>query len=139
MNVSEYHQWNNIAGHVVPIILATFIGNWSDRHGRKAPLIIGLIGKLIYSSMMILNSVMTCWKLNMIIYTATIPMGLLGGDISIFASCFAYISDISSIRERTLRITLLDVVYLSAMPLGEIFFIKCFSGASLIYKVNANF
>lgn len=98
-----------------------FIGNWSDRYGRKLPLITGLIGKFVYSSMVVINSVMTGWSLNMIIYTATLPMGLLGGDISIFASCFAYISDVSSSKNRTLRVTILDVVYLSAMPTGEYF------------------
>ncbi|XP_043523441.1 proton-coupled folate transporter isoform X2 [Frieseomelitta varia] len=44
VTVSNFHQWNNIAGHVVPIILALFFGNWSDRRGRKLPLIIGLLG-----------------------------------------------------------------------------------------------
>ena len=45
-------------------------------------------------------------------------MGMLGGDVAIFGSCFAYISDISSVQQRTLRITILDVVYLSTMPTG---------------------
>ncbi|XP_046817766.1 proton-coupled folate transporter isoform X3 [Vespa crabro] len=79
ISVSEFHQWNNIAGHVVPIILALFFGNWSDRHGRKLPLILGLIGKFIYSFMVIINSLMNTWNLNMVIYTASLPMGMLGG------------------------------------------------------------
>ncbi|XP_035722259.1 proton-coupled folate transporter-like isoform X3 [Vespa mandarinia] len=79
ITVSEFHQWNNIAGHVVPIILALFFGNWSDRHGRKLPLILGLIGKFIYSFMVIINSLMNTWNLNMVIYTASLPMGMLGG------------------------------------------------------------
>lgn len=119
MTVSSFHQWNNIAGHVVPIILAMFFGNWSDRRGRKLPLILGLIGKLIYSIMIVVNSMMKNWNLNMIVYTASLPMAMLGADIAIFGSCFAYISDISSVQQRTLRITILDVVYLSTMPTGN--------------------
>ncbi|KOX73402.1 Proton-coupled folate transporter, partial [Melipona quadrifasciata] len=118
VTVSSFHQWNNIAGHVVPIILALFFGNWSDRRGRKLPLIIGLLGKFIYSFMVVINSLIDTWNLNTIVYSASLPMGMLGGDVAIFGSCFAYISDISSVKQRTIRITILDVVYLSTMPTG---------------------
>lgn len=119
MTVSEFHQWNDIAGHVVPIILAMFYGNWSDRRGRKLPLVLGLTGKLVYSFMIVINSMMDTWNLNMVVYTATLPMSLLGGDVAIFSSCFAYMSDVSSVQQRTMRITILDVVYLSTMPTGR--------------------
>lgn len=119
MTVSEFHQWNDIAGHVMPIILAMFYGNWSDRRGRKLPLVFGLTGKLVYSFMIVINSMMDTWNLNMVVYTATLPMSILGGDVAIFASCFAYLSDVSSVQQRTLRITILDVVYLSTMPSGR--------------------
>ncbi|KAK0167201.1 hypothetical protein PV327_004630 [Microctonus hyperodae] len=118
LTVSEFHQYNNIAGHAVPIILALFFGNWSDRRGRKLPLIIGLISKIIYSGMIVENALMPTWDLFMIIYTASIPMGMLGGDVAIFASCFAYIADVSSLKQRTLRVTLLDIAYLSTIPTG---------------------
>ncbi|XP_011268476.2 thymic stromal cotransporter homolog [Camponotus floridanus] len=118
ITVSEFHQWDDIAGHVMPIILAMFFGNWSDRRGRKLPLVLGLTGKFIYSFMIVINTVMDSWNLNMVVYTATLPMSLLGGDVAIFASCFAYISDISSVKQRTMRITILDVIYLSTIPSG---------------------
>lgn len=54
--VSNFHQWNSIAGHVVPIVLALFLGSWSDRRGRKLPLLLGLFGKIIFSSAMVLNT-----------------------------------------------------------------------------------
>ena len=136
LTVSDFHQWNNIAGHVVPIILALWFGNWSDRRGRKLPLIIGLCGKVIYSGMVIVNSAMINWDLYMIIYTASLPMGMLGGDVAIFACCFSYISDVSSAKQRTLRVTILDVVYLSTMPTGtNIFaFSALLTGASPVNR-----
>ncbi|XP_047351898.1 proton-coupled folate transporter isoform X1 [Vespa velutina] len=142
ITVSEFHQWNNIAGHVVPIILALFFGNWSDRHGRKLPLILGLIGKFIYSFMVIINSLINTWNLNMVIYTASLPMGMLGGDVAIFASCFSYISDVTKVQQRTLRITILDVVYLSTMPtgvaLGSYLFTKVLNSSySIMFTINS--
>ena len=105
----------------MPIILAFFTGNWSDRRGRKLLLILGLFSKFIYSFMIIVNSLIESWGVNMIIYTANLPSTLLGGDVAIFSACFAYISDVSTVEQRTLRVTILDAIYLSAMPLGKHF------------------
>lgn len=58
------------------------------------------------------------WPLEYVIYTAAIPGALTGSDVAIFASAFAYISDISSQKDRTLRVTILDACYLSTMPIG---------------------
>lgn len=142
MTVSEFHQWNNIAGHVVPIILALFFGNWSDRRGRKLPLVLGLLGKFIYSFMVVINSLVDTWNLNTVVYTASLPMGILGGDVAIFGSCFAYISDISSVQQRTLRITLLDIVYLSTMPtgvaLGSYLYTKVVESYTIMFTINAS-
>lgn len=53
-----------------------------------------------------------------IIYTASIPGAITGADVAIFAGAFAYISDVSTVSNRTLRVTILDVCYLSTMPIG---------------------
>ena len=55
LTTSNFIQYDNIAAHVFPIILALFLGAWSDKRGRKFPLIMGLVGKLIYSIMIIVN------------------------------------------------------------------------------------
>ncbi|XP_002135392.1 proton-coupled folate transporter isoform X2 [Drosophila pseudoobscura] len=111
-------QWENISAHIFPIVMALFLGSFSDRRGRKLPLLMGLVGKFIYSTMIVVNAKMPHWPVQNIIYTATLPSALTGADVAIFASCFAYISDISTLEQRTIRVTILDVVYLSAMPTG---------------------
>lgn len=55
ITVSNFHQWNHIAGNIFTIIIALFIGSWSDKRGRKMPLLIGLSGKLIYVLGLMLN------------------------------------------------------------------------------------
>ncbi|XP_031354714.1 solute carrier family 46 member 3 isoform X3 [Photinus pyralis] len=118
LTVSEFHQWNDIAGHGGQIILAFFMGAWSDKRGRKIPLLLGLIGKCYYSVMIVVNSVYYTWPVEYVIYTATLPMTITGADVAIFAAAFAYISDISSSNSRTLRVTILEVCYLATMPTG---------------------
>lgn len=141
--VSDFHQWNGILGHVVPIILALFLGSWSDRRGRKLPLIMGLVGKLIYSVMFVVNTYQTHWPLEYIIYTATIPSALTGADVAIFASCFAYISDVSSVKQRTIRVTILDACYLVTIPVGVALGTYLFTSVvnksySVMFMINAS-
>ncbi|KAH8322784.1 hypothetical protein KR059_005590 [Drosophila kikkawai] len=122
-------QWNDISAHIFPILLALFLGSFSDRRGRKFPLLMGLVGKFIYSSMVVVNARMPTWPVENIIFSATLPSALTGADVAIFASCFAYISDISTVQQRTIRVTILDVVYLTAMPTGVAL------GSHLFYNV----
>ncbi|KAK9883023.1 hypothetical protein WA026_001235 [Henosepilachna vigintioctopunctata] len=118
ITVSNFNFKNDIAGHGGQIILAMFMGAWSDKRGRKMPLLIGLLGKLYYSSMIIVNSLQPTWPVEYILYTATLPMAFTGADVAIFAAALSYLVDVSSSENRTLRVTLLEVVYLSTMPTG---------------------
>lgn len=118
ITVSKFHMWNNICAQIFPIILAMFLGSWSDKRGRKFPLLMGLTGKLIYSSMFVCNALQPSWPLEYITYTATLPCALTGADLAIFSSCFAYISDVSTLQSRTVRVTILEVCYLTSMPVG---------------------
>ncbi|XP_035794014.1 proton-coupled folate transporter-like [Anopheles albimanus] len=142
VTTSTFHQWNNIAMYVVPIFLAMFLGAWSDRRGRKLPLVLGLCGKLFYSVMIVVNTRMPTWPVEYIIYTATLPSVLTGADIAIFASCFAYISDITTVEQRTLRITILDATYLSTMPigvaLGNVIFNHTGKSYTIMFTINAS-
>lgn len=140
---ASFHQWENIAAHVFPIIIALFLGSFSDRRGRKFPLLLGLVGKLIYSTMIVVNAKMTSWPVEYIIYTATLPSAVTGADVAIFASCFAYISDITTLAQRTIRVTILDVIYLMAIPtgvaLGSYMFYNVFNESYAdMFAVNAS-
>ncbi|XP_075991267.1 lysosomal proton-coupled steroid conjugate and bile acid symporter SLC46A3 [Anticarsia gemmatalis] len=117
ITASTFHQWNGIATHIVPLLLAFFLGSYSDKRGRKVILLAGLLGKLYFSIMITVNTMMA-WPLEYVIYTASFPSALTGADLAIFAGCFAYIADVSSLKNRTLRVGILDVVYLSTMPSG---------------------
>lgn len=68
--------------------------------------------------MIVINTMYSQWPVEYIIYTATIPSAFTGADVAIFANAFAYISDVSTEKNRTMRITILDVAYLSTMPTG---------------------
>jgi len=41
-----------------------------------------------------------------------------GADLAIFAAAFSYVADVTTVESRTLRVTVLDITYLSTMPTG---------------------
>lgn len=117
VTASTFHQWNGIASHIVPLMLAFFLGSYSDKRGRKVIILAGLLGKLYFSAMITFITLKD-WPVEYIIYTAAFPSAITGADLSIFAGCFAYIADVSSIKNRTFRVGILDVIYLSTIPTG---------------------
>ncbi|XP_044758271.1 solute carrier family 46 member 3 isoform X2 [Coccinella septempunctata] len=142
VTVSNFNLINDIAGHTGQIILALFMGAWSDKRGRKMPLLLGLIGKFYYSSMVVVNSMQPTWPVEYVVYTATLPMAFTGADVAIFAAAFSYLVDVSSSENRTLRVTLLEVIYLSTMPtgiaLGSYLYRRVFNKSyTMMFSLNA--
>ena len=118
MVVARFLLWNSFASYLVPILLALFLGAWSDKRGRKLPLLLGLTGKLLYSTMVVFIAFQPQLPVQSILYLASFPAALTGADIAIFSSSYSYLADITPTDKRTFRITILDVVYLSSMPIG---------------------
>ncbi|XP_022121523.1 proton-coupled folate transporter [Pieris rapae] len=117
VTTSLFHQWNGIAMHMVPLLLAFFLGAYSDKRGRKIIILTGLLGKL-YFSLMITYITTNSWPVEYVIYFAVLPSVITGTDLAIFTGCFAYLADITSVENRTFRVAILDAVYLSTMPTG---------------------
>ncbi|CAH1394677.1 unnamed protein product [Nezara viridula] len=118
VEVSKFFQYEGVASNAIPFILAFILGGWSDRVGRKLPLLLGLFGCLIYYFALFLNTIFERWPLETILYTACFPSALTGMNLSVFMACFAYLSDTTPVDQRTVRTTLLEVAYLLPMPIG---------------------
>lgn len=58
------------------------------------------------------------WPLEVVLLTASLPSALTGADLAIFAAAFSYMADVTTVEARTLRVTILDITYLSTMPTG---------------------
>nr|CAI5846031.1 unnamed protein product [Callosobruchus analis] len=117
------------------------MGSWSDRRGRKLPLLIGLAGKLYFSFMIVVNTLQRDWPVEYIIYTASAPSAMTGADVAIFAAAYSYLCDVSSAKQRTMRVTILEVCYLATMPtgvaLGSFLFNKVFNKSyTIMFIIN---
>lgn len=100
------------------IFLAIMTGPWSDKHGRRAPIIIPLIGSLIYNFGLVLMAYFTQLPAYVII-CLTIPNALCGGFIHVM-TLMSYIADVTTPGERTLKYVFIYGVCVMAAPLGRI-------------------
>jgi PCFT/HCP family folate transporter-like MFS transporter 1/3 len=53
-----------------------------------------------------------------VLLSASLPSAVTGADLAIFAAVFSYVADVTTVESRTLRVTVLDITYLSTMPIG---------------------
>ncbi|XP_022256068.1 proton-coupled folate transporter-like isoform X2 [Limulus polyphemus] len=114
---NNYHMGTTIVSTLPAIILSIFIGPWSDKYGRRYPLIVALLGFLLEGIGVIIVTARFELPLyfNLLIH---IPSGLSGGMIMIFTSVYSYISDVSDTESRPFRYALLEMGVVLGAPLG---------------------
>ena len=108
--MSEASHWMIVftAAALLPGFISTvLLGSYSDKAGRKVPLVASLIGGILRSVLIV---IIINYKLPL--ETLLVPMlleGSLGGVSSFIMAAFAYIADISDHESRSVRIFILEV------------------------------
>lgn len=98
-------------------VLACFIGPWSDRYGRKFPIIIALIGMIMDS----LGSTLCAYFIETRAEYYFIPSlftGFSGGLVTIMAVIYSYCSDSTNIFERTMKYAFIEMAVGFATSFG---------------------
>ncbi|TSN67077.1 Proton-coupled folate transporter [Bagarius yarrelli] len=94
---------------LVSIPPAMMLGSWSDKAGRRSvmllPFILSLLSGGVLLAMVLVPSLSVYWCL-----LAAAFIGLPGGHVSIFLSCFSFLADITmeSSSSRTLRMAIAE-------------------------------
>lgn len=89
-------------------VLACFIGPWSDRYGRKIPIVVALTGMLLDS----LGSTLCAYFLETRAEYYFIPSlftGLSGGVVTIMALIYSYASDSTTLFARTMKYAFVEM------------------------------
>ncbi|XP_069959716.1 proton-coupled folate transporter [Cherax quadricarinatus] len=116
---SIFTFYNSIILSVLPLIFVLFMGAWSDKYGRKIPLLMTLVGHVVYAGGYLLSNWQTSWPVE-VIYLVTLLESLGGANAGLLTSTVSYISDISKEAQRTSRISTANSMWYLGGPLGTL-------------------
>ncbi|XP_076347160.1 putative peptidoglycan muropeptide transporter SLC46 [Tachypleus tridentatus] len=114
---NTYSLITTLVATVPAIFLSVMIGPWSDKHGRKMPILFATFGIILELLGYLLCAIYIDSPLYYIILSA-IPSGITSGMITILGSIFSMASENTSEGYRTLKFLTLEVSFVLGAPLG---------------------
>lgn len=140
--------WKSIVQSSLPCLLLLFWGSWSDRHHRRKPcMIVPIIGECMKIIGLLLCYYFVKWPMEYVGIVESLCLAItgihhkvalidfksfciiIGGWSLMIMAVYSYISEVSSVEQRTLRVGILNLCIALSVPLG-----MAFSGILLEYK-----
>lgn len=97
--VTDMTIWQSVIQHTIPCIFVIFVGSWSDRTGKRKPvLLLPIIGELV-RVLGLLVCVFYFYELPMEVagLVESLPSSLTGGWMIMFLAVFTYIADVTTV------------------------------------------
>ncbi|XP_053614678.1 probable peptidoglycan muropeptide transporter SLC46 isoform X2 [Plodia interpunctella] len=102
-----------------PAFLSLFLGVWSDTHGRKPLIVWPLFGITVSAMMAVVYSMAEglgpWWTIVFIV-----PKSLTGGTQVLITGIFCYLSDTTSPKSRSFRMTLMEIAVSAGSVVGSL-------------------
>ncbi|KAL5240161.1 hypothetical protein ACI65C_007571 [Semiaphis heraclei] len=102
--VAPINGWKSLVQYLVPIALAMAAGTWSDRHGRRRPLIVPPIaGQILADALSLYCTVV--WSISPALTAAAqvAALSLTGGPPMLFNGINSYVADTTTDEWRTVK------------------------------------
>lgn len=118
--VAGMTAWSYPLQTALPGIIILFVGAWSDRSGnRKTFMVLPILGKLI-SIIGIILSTFFFLQVGMdeTALLEGLPPALAGGRVVMTMAVYSYITDITSVSERTFRLGIITAMLTLTRPIG---------------------
>ncbi|XP_042860372.1 solute carrier family 46 member 3-like isoform X2 [Penaeus japonicus] len=116
--VNQYNVYKQLIEYIPALFAVLLLGAWSDRRGRRLPVILPVVGQFLLGLGLTANSFW--WSLSPpFLLLAFIPVGLSGALTGMFMGAFAYVSVSSGQKSRTSRVSIVGVIMLLCLPLGQ--------------------
>lgn len=114
---SAYNTYIHWAEYLPALVTSLFLGCLGDARGRRLPIIITFIGRLL-TGLCFLANVYWWWLPTPLLYLSMVPVGLTGGNIGVSTTTNAYLSATTKVRSRTASLSVVEWVNFSCYPLG---------------------
>lgn len=114
---SSFISYHNAILYGLNLLVASYVGSWSDRLGRKAVMLIPPIASLLAAIVPLIVSSYPSSNIQLI-FVSSVLSGLSGGMVSFIAACFGYISNVTSTATRNKRIALAEAALILGSTIG---------------------
>lgn len=118
--VAAMGVWKTILQSALPALLIMFVGSWSDRWGLRKPCMMAPVVGEFFTVIGLMISTYYFYELPMEIVGVVEGLfpALTGGWFTMFMGIFAYIGDVTTVEDRTLRIGIVNVFVSLGIPIG---------------------
>ncbi|XP_069940685.1 proton-coupled folate transporter isoform X2 [Cherax quadricarinatus] len=116
--VSTFLMYRSIFETAIQVVWVLVLGSWSDRWGRRVPLIFSITCLLGESAVYLVCALSPRWSMETTLL-GSVMYSLSGGTHGLLMLCFAHLADTSHPRSRTLRMGFLDASYYLGAPVGN--------------------
>ncbi|VVC97198.1 unnamed protein product [Leptidea sinapis] len=113
--------WKNVIQTVIPVLIILFVGAWSDKTGRrKACILMPIFGEMMSCIGFIVNTYFF-YELpaEVAALTECIFPAFTGGWYTNYIGIFSYISDITTVEDRTYRVGIVNLCSSLGYPIGS--------------------
>lgn len=128
--VATMSAWRNVIQSVVPTIIMLFLGSWSDRHQRRKPcFLLPMSGEIItVCGLLLCTYFFYELPIEFNTFFEAVPSAFSGGWGVMFMAIFSYISGITSVETRTIRIGAVNLFCNIGITIG-------YALSGVLYKV----
>lgn len=122
ISVANLAIWRNLTLSIIPAILLPFLGAWSDRHKKRKPVFLNpILGEVVISILMLV-CVYFFHELpaQVNIVAESIPLAFCGGLFAMFMGLYSYISGITTVETRTIRIGVIQTTFTVSFCIGMV-------------------
>ncbi|OXA52332.1 Proton-coupled folate transporter [Folsomia candida] len=110
--VASVQEYSSIVDNVFKLLFILIAGPWSDRNGRRTPLILTVVGNTVSCAGMLAGSLLydriDPYWLAIITSAAS---SILGGEVGFTMSAYGHICDITNLSSRTFRTGMFSAAY----------------------------
>lgn len=118
--VASMNAYKNVIQSLIPSLLLIFLGSWCDKHKRrKPPIILPIIGE----TLTVIGFLVSVYYFRHLpvefnCFMEAVPPAVTGGWFAMFMGVFSYISAVTSVETRTLRIGAVNMFSNVSLTIG---------------------
>ncbi|KAG7163803.1 Proton-coupled folate transporter-like 8 [Homarus americanus] len=116
---SVFTFYGNLTATIISILLISFIASWSDKRGRRVPILLSLTGHILRSVVYLVESLFPSWT-PYILLLGFFFRSIGGGAVMLLMASFSHIADCTNMDSRHRRMAIMSACLYLGAPCGTL-------------------